>query len=229
MNDRPDWLAPLLQVTDSAFPTGGYAHSIGFEQIVQLGLVRDAGTMTAWLDDHVWPGLVHFELPVVRFAREASLRANVPALLVLDEIVEASKGARELRDASRALGRRRLDALRGIGASALPAEYARLVEDGQAAGHHAVVFGAGLAAMPEDALLTAWSFQAVNSLCLAAPKLLRIGQDAVQRVLARALQDAAARIKESRAIALDDLGWFDPALELASMQHEIAHERLFIS
>ncbi len=229
MNDLPAWLAPLLQVTDSAFPTGGYAHSTGFEQVVQLGLVRDAGTMATWLDDHLGPALVHFELPVVRLAREASLRADVSALLSLDEIVEASKGARELREASRALGRRRLDALRGIGTSAIPAEYARLIEAAQTPGHHAVVFGAGLASMPEDALLTAWSFQAVNSVCLAAPKLLRIGQDAVQRVLARALQDVAANIEASRPIALDDLGWFDPALEIASMQHEIAHERLFIS
>ena len=26
------WVAPLLQVSDPLFPTGGYAHSLGFEQ-----------------------------------------------------------------------------------------------------------------------------------------------------------------------------------------------------
>lgn len=222
------WLAPLLQISDSAFPTGGYAHSAGFEQIVALGLVCDANSLALYIDDHVWPALTHFELPVVRFAHEAAVNADLAALLLLDEIVEASKGTRELREASRTLGQRRLHAMRGISAT-LPGKFAQLIERNETPGHHAVIFGATLAATPLEAVLTAWSFQAVNGICLAAPKLLRVGQDAVQRVLARALADAAQNIEQSRAIALDDLGWFDPALEFASMQHEIAHERLFIS
>lgn len=222
MNDA--WLASLLQASDSAFPTGGYAHSAGFEQIVALGLVRDADTLAAYLENHTWPALIHFELPVVRLAHES----DVAQLLALDEIVEASKGTRELREASRALGHRRLHSMRGIGAN-VPETFATLVEKGETAGHHAVVFGAAFASLPSDAVLTAWAFQALNSICLAAPKLIRIGQDAVQRVLAGALKNVPSQIEQSRATTRDNLGWFDPTLELASMQHEIAHERLFIS
>jgi urease accessory protein len=229
MNEGLPWLAPLLQVSDSAFPTGGYAHSAGFEQIVQLGLVRDAATMAAYIENHLWPALGHFELPVVRLAQAAAKSGDVSELIVLDEILDASKGARELREASRSLGRRRLSALRDIGASNLPAEFVRLVDENKTPGHHAVVFGAGLASMPEAALLSAWAFQTLNGICLASPKLLRIGQDAVQRVLAGALASVESRIETARSVARDDIGWFDPTLEIASMQHEIAHERLFIS
>ncbi len=229
MNDGLPWLAPLLQVSDSAFPTGGYAHSAGFEQIVQLGLVRDAGTMAVYIEEHLWPSLVYFELPVVRLAQDAANAGDVSELRVLDETVEATKGARELREASRALGRRRLNALRDIGASTIPGEFFRLVSEDKTPGHQAVIFGAGLASMPPLALLAAWAFLALNGICLAAPKLLRIGQDAVQRILATSLAPMKSRIETSRSVARDDLGWFDPALEIASMQHEIAHERLFIS
>ena len=229
MNDSLLWLASLLQVSDSAFPTGGYAHSAGFEQIVQLGLVRDAGTMARYIEEHLWPSLVRFELPVVRLAQAAANAGDVSELLALDEIVDATKGTRELREASRALGRRRLNALRDIDASNAPLEFLRLVEANETPGHHTVVFGAGLASMPPSALLAAWAFQALNSACLAAPKLLRIGQDAVQRILADALAPMESRIEASRSVTRDDIGWFDPALEIASMQHEIAHERLFIS
>ena len=229
MNEGLPWLASLLQVSDSAFPTGGYAHSAGFEQIVELGLVRDAATMAAHIENHLWPSIVHFELPVVRLAQTAARNGDVSELLALDEIVDATKGARELREASRSLGRRRLSALRDIGASTVPPGFALLVDDNTTSGHHAVVFGAGLASMPEPALLAAWAFQTLNGISLAAPKLLRIGQDAVQRVLAGALASIESQIEKSRHIARDDLGWFDPTLEIASMQHEIAHERLFIS
>ena len=222
MIDRPAWLATLLQVSDSAFPTGGYAHSCGFEQIVHLGLVRDEVTLAAHIGHHLWPMLTHFELPVVRFAHGADL----PALLELDALVEATKTAREIREASRATGRRRLHAFVERGALS---EFACAVEEKRACGHHAVVFGAGLAHVPLESVLTSWAFQSLSGLCLAAPKLLRMGQDAAQRVLTGALKPMEENIATSLAVTPDEMGWFDPLLDLASMHHEIAHERLFIS
>jgi urease accessory protein len=229
MSEDTSWLASLLQVSDSAFPTGGYAHSGGFEQIVQLGLVRDAGTLGDFLRLHLWPALVHFELPVVRLAWEAARQDDAPELLVLDELVEATKGTRELRVASRTMGQRRLHALRQLGATTVPSAFVRAVEKDETSGHHAVIFGAGLASLPVRAVLTAWAFQSLDQICLAAPKLLRLGSDSVQRVLADVLRETDRQVERSLEIARDDVGWFNPALEIASMQHEIAYERLFIS
>jgi urease accessory protein len=173
--------------------------------------------------------LVHFDLPVVRLAREAALQDDEAALLALDAMVDATKTARELREASHATGRRRLHAFLEAGASPALASLAHAIDEGRAHGHHTVVFGAGLAALPQQALLTSWAFQSLSALCLAAPKLLRIGQDTVQRVLAATFATMEANVARSLAVSQDDVGWFDPLADLASMQHEIAHERLFIS
>jgi urease accessory protein len=191
------WLARLLQVNDSAFPTGGYAHSYGFEQTVRMGLVRDAESMGFQLENHLWPMLIHFELPVVRFAQEAALDDDQAALPELDACVDATKTARELREASRATGRRRLHAFGETGPSPTLTAFAREVEEGRSPGHHAVVYGIGLAHLPPRALLTSWAFQSLSAVCLA--------------------------------VSREELGWFDPLVEIASMQHEIAYERLFIS
>jgi urease accessory protein len=229
MDDGFPWLARLLQVNDSAFPTGGYAHSYGFEQIVQSGLVHDAHSMSAHLENHLWPLLVHFELPLVRFARESALAGNIDALIELDTSAEASKSARELREASRATGRRRLHAFRETGASPVLEDFARAVDENRSPGHHAVIFGAGLAQLPCPALLTSWAFQSLSAVCLSAPKLLRIGQNAAQRGLSHSLTAMDTHLAASLAVSRDELGWFDPLMEIASMQHEIAYERLFIS
>jgi urease accessory protein len=221
------WLARLLQVTDSAFPTGGYAHSYGFEQIVRFGLVRDAESMAHHLEQHLWPMLIHFELPVVRFAQEAALHGDESGLIALDACVDATKTAREMREASRSTGRRRLHAFRD--ASPMLTAYARAVEEDRSSAHHAVVYGAGLAALPQQALLTSWAFQSLSAVCLSAPKLLRIGQDAAQRVLTTSLSHMEERVTLSQGVSREELGWFDPLVEIASMQHEIAYERLFIS
>ena len=227
MDDAFPWLARLLQVNDSSFPTGGYAHSYGFEQIVQSGLVHDAESMAEYLENHLWPMLVHFELPIVRFAQADTLADDQAALLELDACVDASKTARELREASRATGHRRLHAF-GQTSPAL-IDFARAVEEKRTPGHHAVIYGAGLAHLPQRAILTSWAFQSLSAVCLSAPKLLRIGQDATQRVLTRSLTNIDANITASLTVTRDELGWFDPLVEIASMQHEIAHERLFIS
>jgi len=223
------WLARLLQVNDSAFPTGGYAHSYGFEQVVSFGLVRDAESMARYLEQHLWPMLIHFELPVVRFAQEAALNGDEAALIALDACVDATKTARELREASRATGRRRLHAFCETTPSRLLTRFAREVEEDRACAHHAVVFGLGLASLPQQALLTSWAFQSLSAVCLSAPKLLRLGQDAAQRVLTASLSRMEENVALSLAIDREAVGWFDPLVEIASMQHEIAHERLFIS
>jgi len=223
------WLARLLQVNDSAFPTGGYAHSYGFEQVVQSGLVCDAESMARYIENHLWPMLTHFELPIVRFARAAALENNQAALIELDDCMDATKTARELREASRATGRRRLHAFVETSASPALAAFARSVEEGRSHAHHAMVYGIGLAALPQQALLTSWAFQGLSAVCLSSPKLLRIGQDAAQRVLTRSLAPIDKNVALSLNVSRDELGWFDPLVEIASMQHEIADERLFIS
>ncbi len=223
------WLARLLQVSDSAFPTGGYAHSQGFEQAVRLGLVRDEKSMGHYLEHHLWPMLIHFELPVVRFAQEASLKNDLPGLIALANDVDATKTARELREASRSIGQRRLHAFCETGPSPILATLARAVEEGRCPAHHAVVYGTGLASFPPHALMTSWAFQSLSAVCLSTPKLLRLGQNTAQRVLTASLSRMEENVSLSLAIEHDELGWFDPLVEIASMQHEIAYERLFIS
>ena len=223
------WLARLLQVNDSAFPTGGYAHSYGFEQIVALGLVTDADSMRRHLLAHVWPALIQFELPVVRLAQVAARNSDIATLIELDAIVDATKATRELRDASRATGRQRLRVFLDAAPSPALLGFAQAVKEDHAQGHPTVIFGLGLATVPLNALLTSWAYQTLSGLCLASPKLLRVGQDAAQRVLTAALAPMETGIAQSLDITQDDIGWFDPLVDLASMQHEIAHERLFIS
>ena len=72
-------------------------------------------------------------------------------------------------------------------------------------------------------------YQTLSGYCVAALKLLRIGQEACQRVLTAALTKAPEAVKKSRGIVRNAAGCFDPLLEIASMRHQFANERLFIS
>ena len=233
--DALAWLPALLQTTDAGFPTGAYAHSFGFEEAVRLGLVGDEATLGDFLREHVVPALADFELPYLRFVWTAVTttgEGDTTEIAALDAEVGAGKLARETREGSVTLGGRRLRALRLLfpGDPRLAA-LAADVAAGTPAGHHVTVcaFGALAAGVPLRAALLAYFYGNVAGVCTAAPKLLRIGADACQRVLRTAGREAEAAVARSLGVAREDAGWFDPLLEIASVRHERAAERLFIS
>jgi len=226
-----DWLPFLLQTADALFPTGAYAHSLGFEEMVRFGVIRDARSLGEFFHAQIIPAQQHHELPYLRFACEAARDGHLAELRRLDGEISAWKLAAETRSASTQLGTRRLKALCTISDAPLLAAYDTLIAHGRCAGHHLVICGlqAGIAQIPLEAALMAYFYQSLASLGAAALKLIRIGQDGVQRVLRAASAEAQAVTQASLSVRREDAGWFNPLLEIASMRHERAFERLFIS
>jgi len=229
MSDDLRWLPYLLQTSDALFPTGAYAHSLGFEESVRLGVVRDAATLRAFLLEQIVPALREQELPYLRFAYSAA--DDLAALAQVDHEISAWKLAPEAREASAQLGTRRLKALRTICPAPMLAEFERLIGNGEARGHHLVVCGlqAAVERVPLGAALAAYFYQSLAAVCGAAMKLIRIGQEGCQRVLREATDQAEQSIATSLSIERERAGWFNPALEIASLRHARADERLFIS
>jgi urease accessory protein len=228
MADDFSWLPFLLQSADALFPTGAYAHSFGFEECVRLNVARDEQSLRNFLIEQIVPAQRQQELPYLRFAFEA---CDLAAVCAIDREIEAWKLAREAREASVQLGLRRLKALRIISDAPRLAEFEQAIAGQRARGHHIVVSAlqAQVTNIPLLAALTAYLYQSLAAICAAALKLIRIGQEGCQRALRAATEQAEATIRESLRVARTDAGWFNPVLEIASMRHAFAQERLFIS
>lgn len=224
-----DWLPFVLQTSDPLFPTGAYAHSLGLEEIVRLGLVCDEASLRDFLKTRIVPALEHHELPYLRFARAAAEAGDVDELCAIDREISAWKICRELREASAQLGGRRLKMLMQFAPNAAMAAFGARIATGEARGHHLAVCGLQFAGIPLDAALATYFYQTIAAFCAASLKLVRIGQEACQRVLSDCLTNCWNRLDASRRVGRADAGWFNPLLEIASMRHERAGERLFIS
>jgi urease accessory protein len=227
-DEKLSWLPWLLQTTDALFPTGAYAHSLGFEESVRLGLIHDEASLAAFLQQQIIPAQRQQELPFLRFAFAAS---DLVGWCDIDREISAWKLAREAREASAQLGGRRLKALRTISSAPELAEFESAIQSGEASGHHLVVCGlqARIEGIPLEAALMTYFYQSLAAVCAAALKLIRIGQDGCQRVLRAAAMEAPSAVHASLAIAHEDAGSFNPLLEISAMRHERADERLFIS
>jgi len=225
------WVAGLLQTSDSFYPTGAYAHSFGLEGLVQDGIVTDRAMLRHFLLEEVLPQLARTDLPV---AARAWTAAGEPidweGLKEACFLGSAVRGAREPRDASEGIGRQRLELAARLHGGLAAAFNLRAAAEGwpQPACVAAAIEGRMLGA-PAAAVLAALVYSASANLAAAAVKLLRLGQNAVQELLAEGLAGAPALIATALSLKTADIGAFNPWWDIAAARHETADGRLFIS
>ena len=215
----------LQQLTDSALPTGAFAHSLGFETYIERGLVHDEESFGVWLSAFVGQQLSYSDGLAIRFLFEG---ADVGEL---DALLSAQLLPRQVREASVKMGGRLLE----IGAEVFPSPelelYRDLVRRGLAAGHQPLAFAvvARSLGVPLAEALAAYLFAAVTSLTQNAVRAIPLGQNAGQRLLRKAADDVAAAVERIGHLTPDDFGAVSPGLEISQMRHERQRARMFMS
>jgi len=224
-------LLPLLHLADTAFPAGGYAHSFGLETYCQDGRVSDADSLVDFLTMQLEGAAGPCDATAAVAARRRFAAGDIAGCAALDATLEAMKPARELREASRQMGRQTLRVAAALSAHPALAGYLAEVDGARAAGHHAVAFGmaAGALGVADESVAAGYLYSATSLLVGAALRLIRLGQLEGQRVLWR-LHPVIARVAaEATARDAADTWSWAPGLELASIRHAGLEARLFRS
>jgi urease accessory protein len=224
-------LASLLHFGDSAFPAGGYAHSLGLESYCADGLVTGPDGVLAFVTSHLEGSAGPCDATAASAALAAAARGDMDACAELDRVLDAMKPARELREASRQMGRQTLRVGAALTGDPRLAAHRDAVEGGVLPGHHAVAFGVtgGVLGWEREAAATALLYSTSASLVGAALRLCRMGQLDGQRVL-WALAPVISRLAaEAARRDADDLWSFAPGIEIRSMRHAAQDARLFRS
>jgi len=206
------WL-DLLQVIDSSFPSGSYAHSFGLES---LGVDR----LEARLATRIREGLGRFELVFV-------LNAYAESLSEIDARLHAMLLPAEARQASALIGTALLRAACELFRDARLSEF--LVVGPHR--HHAVTFGALAAALdvPPRMAAETYTFVSLRGHISAAQRLGWLGQRDAQRVLHALKPAVRLAVETACGLQLDMAGAFAPAWDVAAMSHEFAPARMFAS
>lgn len=222
------YLLPLLQLSDSALPTGAFSHSFGLETFLQRGLVHDEETFAAWLGQYIHTQLTYSDGLAIRLAVEAASTAD---LRQVDAMLTAQALPREVREAGAKMGSRMLQIASAILDSEELEQYRKDVAGGACTGHPALAYAlAGRALdVPLPELLSAYLFSAASSLTQNAIRAIPIGQDAGQRVLRQIHPQVATATARIAELARRDLGAAAPGLEIAQMRHERQRARMFMS
>ena len=99
---RPRALLSLLQVSDSAFPTGAFAHSLGLEAFYEAGELAGPEDLERAVGLHL-DAAATSDCVALRASYAA---ASIEKLTRIDRLLSATKLTRELRTASGTTGRR---------------------------------------------------------------------------------------------------------------------------
>ena len=228
-----DWLGGLIQTTDTLFPSGGYAHSYGLEEMVALGKVQSKEDLEEFLIRQILPSLEKLELPYLGFCYEAVANRDYNELFVLNEEISAWKLTRELRDAGNSQGTQLLRMILEIHRCPVSKKFKQVLDESGDPCQQitATALLRNFQEVPLSSAMIAWIYQAVSNFCSASVKLLRLGEIACQKIIYNCINKERVRgiLGGALEVKKEDAGFFNPMLDLASARHELAFSRLFIS
>lgn len=209
-------LSLLLQLSDSALPTGGFSHSFGFEQYLHRGEIHDAKSFMAWLAVYTANQLTFTDALLMRMMYEGmdddeladrAIAAAIPAQVRTADIAMAKR--------IRTIGQNALDMPETAVDFAHPAiEFARIAR------HYDIEM---------DDAITAHLTGTVSTLTQNAVRGIPIGQSDGQLVITAAHKWTSLAVERVRNLDYDDLGMVAPGLEIAQTQHERLRARMFMS
>jgi urease accessory protein len=225
-------LLALMQISDSAFPSGAFVHSYGLEQLVRERVVADAEGLERFVTSVLEESLGTADAPASYIAACAG---SIEEVVEIDRALFAMKAAAELREACVATGRRFLEeaSVSGQSGNGTIGQGYRLAVVGKTTpGCYPVAFGVvchDLGVAPMD-VPGAFLLGAVTAILQSALRLMRVSHRDVQAALHR-LRPLIAAIADGaiRSSVEHPLIAFNPLQDIASMRHERADARLFAS
>ena len=215
----------LWQLVDSAFPTGGFAHSGGLEAAWRTGAIHGDGALERYLTEQVEQA-GEGALPFVGAAHDAPSE-----VAELDAICDASLTNHVANRASRAQGQAWVAATGAAFGIATLGELKAALRRGALAGHLAPIFGAVTRALdlPKPEVQRLFLFQHVRGIASSAVRLNLAGPMEAQAMLARMAGVVEATWARCQAIAPGDAAQSAPLLDLWQGHHDRLYSRLFSS
>jgi urease accessory protein len=213
----------LLQLCDSLFPLGAFAHSDGLEAATTSGAVATSKDLAAWMDAILDRAFRESDGPALSLAWAASLDGRWDDLRALDDELYALRPASTSRAASRAMGGRLLKTWHEIRPSGV-----RPRSDPALTLPVAFAVVCALEHIPLSAALGGYVYTRLAATASAAMRLMPIGQHEAHRLLAERLlrvpDVVQSVINRPRPPQL-----FAPALDIAAMSQQYVSSRLFRS
>jgi len=223
-------LMRVLQFGDSLLPIGAFSFSNGLETAVQLGVVRDVGTLRAFVRSAVDQAATSDGLAVLA-AHRAAAAGDVAGVDRADHAVFDRKLNEEMRTMTVRMGRKLAEmAGRVLGRSAA-ADWLGRIKAGATPGclpvGQALVF-ADLGLSERDAFAV-HQYGVATMMVNASLRLMKVHYLDAQAILFEVNELAGAAYDRAAGLGLGDMAAFAPEFDVLASLHVRAHVRMFMN
>ena len=219
----PRWRT--LQIADSAFPTGGFAHSAGLEAAASAGAVPPSHALEAYVRAHLW-NVGSSALPFAAAAHD-----DPAQVWPLDALADARLTSHVANRASRTQGRAFLSTVAAVFDDAGVRELAQRARSGDASVHLAPVFGAvlSLLGVERSDALAVFLLLSLRGVASAAVRLGIVGPHESQRIQTGLAATLDAVLSECERLPPSRAAGTSPISDLLGATHDRLHAHLFQS
>ena len=224
-----------LQLADSFFPSGMYAHSQGLESMVSRRWVSSPDEVEQYLRNLLVYSVLPSDGVALLNAHAAAREGDLGSLIEIDWRLQAMKLPDEIRVASCHAGRRILDEsaplLVGRRGSAICAEFRKLATDRKTPGTGATALGAvgNAAGIDAETVLLMFCHSFAVGVLGAAQRLMPLTHSQAQQILHSLHEPVAGLAPDLAARHWSDMTSFTPQVDIAAMLHEHDEVRMFAS
>jgi len=215
----------VWQLCDSAFPTGGFAHSAGLEAACHHGEIRGREALGGYLEASLWQ-FGHASLPFMNAAFD-----DPAAAAGVDDLCDSFTHNHVANRASRAQGRALRLAVERIFLEGDSSEADGGLRPELPFGHLATTWGCSFRALGLSRATTgrAFAFNHLRGLLAAAVRLNVVGPMEAQGMQRRLGGTLGRVLAACEAIAPEEAAQTSPLIEIWQAGHDRLYSRLFQS
>ncbi len=219
----------LMQLSDSAFPSGSFTLSHGLESLVYSGQIKTADDFQEFIKLLLYNKIGTSDLVALLHAYRASVNDDLVEIRRADLRLFASTAIAQTRETQRKSGRALLTVAQSIWQDAQLETLAIDTAAGRIQCLHPVIFAvAGRATLlGESDTMLAFLHSFVTSLALAGIRLGVLGHIQAQVVINAISFDIEPIINNAIGMTLDDMRSCTPAIDIAQMRHKYFTQKQF--
>ena len=215
-------IASAFSLVSPNLPIGAFSYSEALESAVENKVVTDCDSFCKWLIHNLKRSLVYFELPVLRHLYESN---TVDEFSFWTQRAIAMRNTFELRKEEDDKGK----AFVRLISSLLITDNKELLEIALNSYLSAFSLYAKSEELSLEMMLQCYLFSYIESQCIAAVKLVPLGQTDAWKCIKNASHLSDEIIEKSLTVKDDELGAGLVNLSILSVKHETQYSRIFRS
>lgn len=221
----------LIQLADSFFPAGSYTLSHGLETLVQNKQIQTLLELKTFLRLLIRNKIATCDLVALVYAYRASKENNLPIVRSIDQQLFAQTLIEKTRETQRKTGR----ALLMVASETWQDDKLQTLKQDltQNSLHclHPIIFAvvSQVARITEEDAAIAFLHSFITGLLGAAIRLGILGHIQAQQLLRQLAPDIEEAYNIATKLKLEEMSSSTPTIDIAQMEHQKLHRRLFAS